>query len=148
MKPFKKILVPLDFSAQSMQALEFAIDLGKRYEASLDLLYVYQSVAYALPEAYVLIAPDQLAEIMAEFEKRLGAAKQRAIAAGVTEVDSGLVEGYPLSVILQRNEQRKHDLIVMGTHGRTGLKRAVLGSVAENVLRSAKCPVLIVRDPG
>jgi nucleotide-binding universal stress UspA family protein len=145
MKPIKKILVPLDFSAESMHALELATDLAKRYEATLDLVYVYQTIAYALPDGYVLITPDQLTELLAQFENRLAAAKRSALAAGVTQVESEIVDGYPISVILQRQEQKGHDLIVMGTHGRTGIKRIVLGSVAENVLRSAKCPVLLVR---
>jgi nucleotide-binding universal stress UspA family protein len=145
MKPIKKILVPLDFSPVSMHALEFATDLAKRYEAALDLVYAYQPIAYALPEGYVLITPDQLTEILAEFEKRLADAKRSVLAAGIAQVDSEVIDGYPISVILQRQEQRGHDLIVMGTHGRSGIKRLVLGSVAENVLRSAKCPVLLVR---
>lgn len=148
MKPIKKILVPLDFSPHSEPVLQFAIDLARRYEASLDLIYVYQSVAYALPEGYVLVTPDQLTEILSTFEKQLAAAKQEALTAGIAHVESALLQGYPINMILHRAEGRNHDLIVMGTHGRSGIKRAVLGSVAENVLRSAKCPVLVVRTAG
>jgi nucleotide-binding universal stress UspA family protein len=148
MKPIKKILVPLDFSAHTAPVLQFAIDLARRYEASLDLIYVYQSVTYALPEGYILISPDQLTEILSRFDKQLTAAKQDALTAGVAHVDSALLQGYPINMIQHRAEERNHDLIVMGTHGRSGIKRAVLGSVAENVLRSVKCPVLVVPATG
>jgi nucleotide-binding universal stress UspA family protein len=145
MKTIKKILVPLDFSPHSGQALQFAIDLARRYEASLDLLYVYQTVTYALPEGYILVTPDQLNEILSHLDKQLSAAKQEAVAAGIAQVGSTVVQGYPINEILHRANEGKADMIVMGTHGRTGIKRAVLGSVAENVLRAASCPVLVVR---
>lgn len=145
MKAFKKILVPIDFSPPSLQALEYATDLARRYEASLELVYVYQSIAYALPEGYVLVTPDQVTEILGEFEKQMQRAKEQALAAGVAQVESAVVEGYPITEILRRQQEHEHDAIVMGTHGRSGIKRVFLGSVAENVLRSAKCPVLVVR---
>jgi nucleotide-binding universal stress UspA family protein len=88
---------------------------------------------------------DQVTEVLAEFESRLADAKRSALAAGISQVDAEVLDGYPINAILQRQEQKGHDLIVMGTHGRSGIKRLVLGSVAENVLRSAKCPVLMVR---
>ncbi len=147
MNAFKRILVPVDFSPSANQAVQFAIDLARRYDAALDLVYVYQSVAYALPEGYVLITPDQLNEILQVFEKQLEAAKQEAQKAGVANVETALLQGYPINEILRRAEERHADLIVMGTHGRSGIKRLVLGSVAENVLRGSSCPVLVVREP-
>lgn len=146
MKPFKTILVPLDFSAPSKLAVEFAIDFARRYDASLDLIYVYQSIAPSLPDGYVLVTPDQLNEILAQFERQLAAAKQEAQNAGVAQVETAVLQGYPIHEILRRAEERQADLIVMGTHGRSGIKRLVLGSVAENVLRSSPCPVLVVRE--
>jgi nucleotide-binding universal stress UspA family protein len=145
MKPFEKILVPVDFSESANQAVQVGIDLAKRYEASLELAHVYQPVGYALPEGYVLITPDQLDEILAEFQKQLAAAKAQAVAAGVAKVDAVLLQGYPIREIVRRATEQKVDLIVMGTHGRSGIPRVFLGSVAENVLRSSPCPVLVVR---
>lgn len=147
MNPFKRILVPVDFSPSANQAVQFATDLARRYDAALDLVYVYQSVAYALPEGYVLITPDQLNEVLRVFEKQLAAAKQEAQKAGVANVETALLQGYPINEILRRAEDRQAELIVMGTHGRSGIKRLVLGSVAENVLRGSGCPVLVVREP-
>jgi nucleotide-binding universal stress UspA family protein len=147
MTPFKRILVPVDFSPSANLAVESAIDLARRYDAALDLVYVYQSVAYALPDGYVLITPDQLNEILRVFETQLAAAKENAHKAGVAKVETALLQGYPINEILRRAEDRKAELIVMGTHGRSGIKRLVLGSVAENVLRSSSCPVLVIREP-
>jgi nucleotide-binding universal stress UspA family protein len=145
MKQFEKILVPVDFSESANQAVKFGIDLAKRYGASLELAYVYQPVAYALPEGYVLITPDQLNEILAEFQKQLAAAKAEALAAGVAKVEAVVLQGYPIQEIVRRAQEQKVDLIVMGTHGRSGIPRVFLGSVAENVLSSSPCPVLVVR---
>jgi nucleotide-binding universal stress UspA family protein len=108
-------------------------------------VYVYRSVTLALPEGYILVTPDQLAEIMTRFQAQLEDAKRQALAAGAKEVHSALLQGEPIDEILERAKQRNHDLIVMGTTGRTGLKRALLGSVAEHVVRAASCPVLTVR---
>jgi nucleotide-binding universal stress UspA family protein len=147
MKPFEKILVPVDFSESANHAVEFAIDLAKRYQASLELAYVYQPAAYALPEGYALITAEQLNEILAAFEQQLAAAKAEARAAGVEKVEAVVLQGYPIREIVRRAEEQGADLIVMGTHGRSGIPRVFLGSVAENVLRSAPCPVLVVRAP-
>ena len=140
-----KVLVPVDFSSRTQQVLDFATDLAKRYEASLDLIYVYEPLTYALPEGYVLVTPDQLREILGQFEKQLAGAKQRAAAAGVPNVQTVLLQGSPIGEILRYAQERGTDLIVMGTHGRTGARRLFIGSVAENIVRASKCPVLTVR---
>ena len=139
------ILVALDFSAHSAAAEDYAIDLARRYDAALELVYVYYSITYALPEGYVLVTPDQLGEILSRFRAQLDAAKQRALDAGVARVQASLLQGDPAHEIVQRAAERPHDMIVMGTKGRTGLPRVVLGSVAAKVVRSASCPVLTVR---
>jgi nucleotide-binding universal stress UspA family protein len=145
-KPIKKILVPVDFSAHSAEALRFAADLGRRYDASLDLLHVFQTMAYALPEGYVVPSPEQLDAIMKHFQQQLETAKRSALAAGAPIVEVTLLQGGVASAILRVAEERQHDLIVMGTHGRTGMKHLMLGSVAEHIVRAAACPVLTVRS--
>ena len=145
MRAIKSILVPVDFSAHSTRALEYAVDLAHRYEASLEIVYVYQAIAFAMPEGYILVTPDQLAEILSRFQLQLEAVKRHAIANGVPNVHTALLQGDPIQEIVQRVGDREHDLIVMGTTGRTGVKRVFLGSVAENVVRLATCPVLTVR---
>lgn len=145
MKPFQRILVPVDFSEHSAVAVQMAADLSRRYEASVTLVHVYEPLAYALPDGYLLFTEPQLNGLMEEFGKLLDAEKQRARAAGAVRVDAQLLQGFAAGEIRQLAEQGAFDLIVMGTHGRKGLSHALLGSVAERVVRTAPCPVLTVR---
>lgn len=146
MTPFQKILVPTDFSRHSTEALHTAADLSRRYEAAtVSLVYVFEPVTYALPEGHVMAAPTQLQELDAVFEQRLAGAKAEAEAAGARNVQTKLLTGPVAGEITDYAEQERFDLIVMGTHGRTGLRHLVLGSVAEKVVRTAPCAVLTVR---
>jgi universal stress protein A len=145
-KPFQKILVATDFSPHSALALQLAADLSRRYDASVTLAHVYEPVAYALPEGYQLFTEPQLAELFRAFDKQLAEQKQAALAAGALRVETQLANGFAASEICALAERGGFDLIVLGTHGRKGLSRVVLGSVAERVLRTAPCPVLTVRD--
>lgn len=146
MTPFQKILVPTDFSRHSTEALHTAADLSRRYEAStVSLVYVFEPVTYALPEGHVMAAPTQIQELDAVFEQRLAGVKAEAEAAGARNVQTKLLTGPVANEITDYAEQEHFDLIVMGTHGRTGLRHLVLGSVAEKVVRTAPCAVLTVR---
>ena len=145
MKSFKKILVPTDFSAHSQEAVRTAADVAQKYGASIALVHVYEPVAYTLPEGYVLVTPQQLVDLNTEFDRRLAAAKKEAEAAGARTVTTELLQGPPPYEIVDFAERNAIDLIVMGTHGRTGIKHTLLGSIAERVLRKAPCPVLTVK---
>jgi nucleotide-binding universal stress UspA family protein len=147
MKPFQKILVPTDFSAHSAEAVRFAADLSKRYEASVSLVHLYQPIAYAIPDGIMIFPAPQLADMLAEFQKLLDLARQEALAAGAVQVDTQLLQGVIHSEIVNVARQGAYDLIIMGTHGRTGIKHALIGSVAEKIVRTAPCPVLTVRLP-
>lgn len=144
MKPFTKILVPVDFSPHSSEAIRVASDLASKYAGSVSLVYVWQPVNYSLPEGYVLYTANQLTDLLQRFEKELQTAKQLALEAGAKQVDTKLLEGTPASEIVSHAEKGGYNLIVMGTHGRTGVSHALLGSVAEKVVRKAPCPVLSV----
>ncbi len=144
MDAFKKILVPLDFSPGSERALEFAIDVAKRDKALLLLVHVFHIPVYPLPEGYVMFPATQLSEMSTEFERLLGTAEKRARAAGASAVETSLVTGVVDAEIVQIAKDKHCDLIVMGTHGRSGFSHFLLGSVAEKVLRKAPCPVLTV----
>jgi len=148
MKPVKKILVPVDFSAHSTEAVRFAADLARRFEASLTLVHVYQPMTYVLPEGYVLLGPAQLEELLGQFKAKLADAKRDALALGAPRVESVLLEGGVISELMRYAAEGGCDMIVMGTHGRTGWKHMLIGSVAENVVRTAPCPVLTVRAQG
>jgi len=145
MVPFRKILVPTDFSKHSTEAVSAAADLSRRYEASVTLAYVFEPVTYALPEGHVMQSPPQLEEMRSAFEQRLVQATSEARAAGALDVQSKLLTGPVANEIADFAQQGQFDLIVMGTHGRTGLRHLVLGSVAERVVRTAPCAVLTVR---
>jgi nucleotide-binding universal stress UspA family protein len=141
----KKILVPVDFSSHSAEAVRFAADLSRRYEASLELIHAFYMQTYALPEGYVVPTPEQFDLVVQQLEGQLVSAKNAALEAGASSVETRLLQGRPTSEILRVAREDKIDLIVMGTHGRTGLKHLWIGSVAENVVRHAVCPVLTVR---
>jgi nucleotide-binding universal stress UspA family protein len=146
MSLFKKILVPLDYSPGSSLAIRFAADLSARYQASVTLVNVYQPVDAALPEG-IAFTQTQLQQLHTGLEKQLVAAKVEAESLGALSVDTKLLEGVVVSEIVDYVRKQGHDLIVMGSHGRTGLKHVIMGSVAEKVVRLAPCPVLTVRLP-
>lgn len=143
--PFKKILVPIDFSAQSKASLKMAAELARRDEAALTLAHIFQPISYGLPEGYVLYSASQLADVDTAFQAQLAALKKDAEAYGAPSVDTTLLQGMPALEIVALAKTGGFDLIVMGTHGRTGIPHVLIGSVAERVLRHAPCPVLTLR---
>jgi len=147
MKPFKKILVAHDFSEHAAAALETAVDLSRRYEASLTILYVQEPISYATPEAFPVYPWNQITVLLEAGEKQLEKAKQQALELGATAVEARLAQGSPSFEITKHAKSGGYDLIVMGTHGRTGIARALMGSVAERVVRTAPCSVATVRLP-
>jgi nucleotide-binding universal stress UspA family protein len=140
----KRILVPIDFSPQSLQALDFAVDLAKPFRAALHVLLVIEPVAYVVPD-YAGAQNAALVEVLEE-QRRSGRAElarlgKRYAKRGVA-LRTLLQTGQPYQVIADEARRSKADLIVMATHGRTGLSRLLTGSVAERVVRTATCPVL------
>jgi len=141
----KRILVPVDFSAPSLQALEYAADLGKRFGAELVLIHVVEPIYYAAdPFGTGDILGAALDEVQGAGREQLnrlatGLRKRRLAVATVVRV------GPPSHTIVQVATQRGTHLIVMSTHGRTGVSHLLMGSVAEGVVRTAGCPVLTVR---
>jgi len=102
--------------------------------------------SYPLPEGYVLASSETVAEILSKTQQAMNEARSRALAQGITSVDIVMSEGAPFSEIVRAAREHGSDLIVIATHGRTGLKHALLGSVTEKVVRKAPCAVLTVRD--
>jgi len=143
-----RILVPVDFSAHSNRALRYATTLADRFGATLELLHVvddpFVSGAWSA-EAFVPNIPELLNDLIAGARGRLGELK--AAATGPRPiVDTTVITGRPAHSIIEYAKAGGFDLIVMGTHGRTGFAHAVMGSVAEQVVRAAPCPVLTLRD--
>jgi nucleotide-binding universal stress UspA family protein len=140
--PFRKILVASDFSAHAEHALEVALDLAQRWGASVTLVHVHEPPVWApgleeVLEARAGEARDNISDLLA----RTAAA---ARAAGVTDVDTRLVDGVPFVEITRLAREGGYDLIALGTHGRTGIEHVLVGSVAERVVRTAPCAVLTV----
>jgi nucleotide-binding universal stress UspA family protein len=133
-----KILYPTDFSSYSNQAYFHAISLAEKHRASLTVLFVYT------PDIVTPGQPETEEEAKAYWQKQLEQIRPLDAAIPVSHV---LLVGDPASEIVRYGRDAGINLIVMGTHGRTGLERLLLGSVAESVLREANCSVLVVKLP-
>jgi len=143
----EKILVPVDFSAHTSAAIRAACELAQRHHASLTLLHVWGPVAYALPEGFLFYTPEQLSRMYSECQALLAAGKAEAEKAGAAQVQVLLREGVVASEISAVARSGRYDLIVIGSHGRTGIRHALVGSIAEKVAREAPCAVMIVKAP-
>ncbi len=138
---FSKILCPIDFGRDSMDALELACALAKQNSATVCLLTVIGVPAMAATELPpVPMFPDP--EYEAETRRRLETLAQNKLAGVSYEVF--VASGHPAAEILNLAALRSIDLIVMGTHGRSGVKHLLLGSVAERVVRESPAPVLTI----
>lgn len=139
------ILVPYDFSEGAKVALQHAIAHARQFRANLTLLHVvhlpFRGVSLGAGEPHAMEGM-----LLAEATKQLTALTQELTQQCLT-AKSMVRPGFPALEIVEVARQEPTDLIVMGTHGRTGFKHTVLGSVAENVVRHAPCPVLVVRQP-
>ncbi len=140
-----RILVPVDFSENAAAVLEWAAHLAEEHEAKILLLHAYHLPVefQQLDGAY--LPPDFWANVKAEAEQNLDRYAQDLKKKGV-EVEALVREGYPATVIVDEAEAQNADLIVIGTHGLTGLKHMLLGSIAERVVQKATCPVLTVKS--
>jgi nucleotide-binding universal stress UspA family protein len=139
------ILVPVDFSEYADQALTYAMELASKLGARLTLLHVIQRpIAGARSMAVSLDPYFHQVELMAG--ETMEEQARRAHEAGLA-CDVAIVQGEPFQQIIDLASTKQVDLIVMGTHGRTGLQHFLLGSVAERVVRLAPCPVLVTRRP-
>jgi nucleotide-binding universal stress UspA family protein len=142
-----RILVPMDFSAPSDRALRYAATLAGRLGASVELFHVvedpFMSGAWG-SETYVPDIQQLLDGLIADASERLSTLKS-SLADKNVPVTTRVERGRPAHTIVERANAGGFDLIVMGTHGRTGLSHLIMGSVAERVVRNASCPVLTVR---
>ena len=144
---WKKILCPVDFSDASRAAMQVASDLARRFEGEVTVFHAYPLPGYTLPEGTVLPASGMLQELAEQTDALLVRWKAEALADGAPRVATDKAVGEPAAEIVAAAQDGKFDVIVVGTHGRTGLAHVLLGSVAERVVRRATMPVITVRPP-
>lgn len=145
LEAMRRILVPIDFSEHSEAALRYAGELATTYGADLDLLHVIEEMA--MPGVYGIVAtPLDTGAVQARVREAL--AEQASDTGAPGRARTEVVVGHTAAVVLDYAEEHGVDLIVIATHGRTGLKRFLMGSVAEKVAREAPCPVFIVKSFG
>lgn len=145
---FRKILCPTDFSDTSRAALDSAVSLALALKlgARVTLLHVYQAPGVALPDGVALGGAEEMTALANMVDASLRAWQGEAQALGMT-VDVETAIGATAPEIDRVASEGHYDLIVMGTHGRTGLAKALLGSTAAKVIQKAPCAVLTVRPP-
>jgi nucleotide-binding universal stress UspA family protein len=137
----KTILVPIDFSSHSNRAMNYACAIARAFDASIILMHVVDSLAYSVTDTFKVFNRRRLLDAIA---RSLLESWAQTIGRGV-RVRRFLANGFAYQEILRKVRKDRVDLIVMGTHGRTGLGHFLLGSVTEKVVRMAPCPVLTVR---
>jgi universal stress protein A len=147
---YKVILVPIDFSEHSKRTVEYAARFAARYRATVRLLHVFQIPDYAVTQyehrqqgSEELKSQVDLAE--EEAQENLSAFEQDLLNKGI-DANAYLRVGYPFEEIVLMANDPDVDLIIIGSHGRSGIKRLLLGSTAERVVEHAPCPVLVVKE--
>jgi nucleotide-binding universal stress UspA family protein len=133
----RKILVPIDFSEQSKSVIEYATAFAKDYDAELLIVHVMDPAITHLEGIQPAEALEGLNAVLREVRP----------ADNTVACSHRLLEGAPADTILKTAKDENVEMIVLGTHGRSGLSRLLMGSVAEAVVRKAKCPVLTLRQP-
>jgi len=146
MLTLRRLLVPVDFTETSDRALEYAVEFAKKFDAKVTILHAYQIPVYGFPDAVYVTSAELAAQISNAAQQRLDALVDAQKTAGI-EVNAVLRDGVPWEEINKVAEEISADLIIIGTHGRRGLARAILGSVAENVIRTSTRPVLVIHGP-
>ena len=140
----KHILVPIDFSLFADQALEYAIELAKSFSARLTLLHVIHFPPLMTDEYDTSGYVTYLEEIETDAAQHMQVLRNRMHEEGL-QGETVIVHEVPFQAIINTAKEKAVDLIVMGTHGRTGLTHVLMGSVAERVVRLAPCAVLVTR---
>lgn len=143
----KKILVPIDFSDYSKSALRYSVNFAKSFNASITLIYVVEPIIYPPDFSMGQIA---IPTINTEWDER---AKEELDKLAKTEIPAELQvktmikTGKPFVEIIETAKEENADLIIIATHGHTGVEHILFGSTAEKVVRKAPCPVLTLREP-
>ncbi len=142
----RRILVPVDFSDQAPNVLDWAAHLAKQHGSRILLLHAYHLPVEFQQLEGAYLPPDFWSNVKVEAEQSLSRYAEELERRGI-QVESVVREGYPATVIVDEAASQSVELIVIGTHGLSGLKHLLLGSIAERVVQRAPCPVLTVKTP-
>ena len=143
----KKVLVPIDFSDYSKSALKYAVNFAKSFNAEIILVYVVEPVIYPPDFSMGQIA---MPSITAEWDDRARDELQKLAKSEINEianVKTIIKTGKPFVEIIETAKEENIDLIIIATHGHSGVEHILFGSTAEKVVRKAPCPVLTLREP-
>ncbi|MDH5493086.1 MAG: universal stress protein [Myxococcales bacterium] len=144
MAEIRKILIPVDFSPPSTHAADYGVDLAQKLGADVDFVHAYQLPIYALPDGGVMVGPDFVNRLTESAQRSLDQLVARYEGRGL-KIGTHLVDGAPHLEVRRLSGEIGADMIVMGTHGRSGVRHFLLGSVAERVVRISEIPVITVR---
>lgn len=148
MTNIKNILFPTDFSENSDYAFGYALDLARKYGAKLHIVHVIHELIDVTGFYVPHISIDKLQEDMIKSAEEMMKKFCREKIGDFKDYETTSIIGLPHIEILRIAEEKGVSMIVMGTHGRTGIDRVLFGSTAEKVVKKASCPVLTVRHPG
>lgn len=146
MPTIEKILAPIDFTDTSTHALDYAVDLAAVLGATVYVIHVFEPPVYSFADAVLVVPPDLTVKLSDKAQQLLDRAVESRRKRWPS-ISGVVVKGAAWEEIGRWAEEKNIDIIVMGTHGRRGLPRAILGSVAEKVLRTSRVPVLTVQAP-
>ena len=146
MPKVQRILVPVDFSEPSKKSLEYANYFAQRFDAKIDVLHVWRPTEYT-GDAMVTLTRSEPELTLSTFLRNHADQQLTAFLTDMPHANRMLESGDPAQVIARVAREGGYDLVVMGTHGRTGFSHMMMGSVAEKVVRLAPCPVLTYRVP-
>ncbi len=147
----KSILVPTDFSEFADEALKDAVEIAKKFNSKIYLLHVFDEGMHQCVADYCLsgeVVAQLESEAMKTSRERMEKEVQAIAKEKQIEIVFDIKKGFPYETILNEQQEKGIDLIVIASHGKTGLLKQLIGSVAEKVIRSAKSPVLLVKSKG
>lgn len=147
MKPFEKILIAIDFSESSDYAFDYALALARQFQAELTVMHVINEPVDLRGFYVPHISFEQLEKEIEEGAEKMMEKFCQDKMADFGSYTTAIVTGIPYEEIIRKAEETGTSLVVLGTHGRTGIDHLIFGSTAERVVRSAACPVLTIRMP-
>jgi len=147
MKPFDRILTAIDFSENSDFAFDYALMLAKQFDAELTVVHVINEPVDLRGFYVPHISFEQLEKEIEEGASKMMDKFCQSRLGSFANYKTAIITGIPYEAIIKKADEINASLIVLGTHGRTGLDHLIFGSTAERIVRSASCPVLTIRMP-